>query len=48
MHFPIHQIFMLLLIPLGIGTVASFAMARLYYEKFQGHGLGQREVLSGD
>lgn len=48
MHYPIHQIFMLLLIPLGIGTVASFAMARLYYEKFQGHGLGQREVLSGD
>jgi AAHS family 4-hydroxybenzoate transporter-like MFS transporter len=48
MHFPIHQIFLMLLIPLGIGLVASFVMARLYFERFQGHGLGQREALSGD
>ena len=48
MHLPIQQVFLVLLIPLAIGTVASFVMARLYYERFEGHGLGQREALSGD
>ncbi|HKF73418.1 MAG TPA: MFS transporter [Stellaceae bacterium] len=48
MHLPLHQVFLVLLFPLAIGTVASFIMARLYYERFQGHGLGQREALSGD
>ncbi len=48
MHLPLTQVFLVLLIPLAIGTVASFVMARLYYERFEGHGLGQREALSGD
>jgi AAHS family 4-hydroxybenzoate transporter-like MFS transporter len=48
MHLPLQQVFLVLLIPLAIGTVASFVMARLYYERFEGHGLGQREALSGD
>lgn len=48
MHLPIQQVFLVLLIPLAIGTVASFVMARLYYERFEGHGLGQREALTGN
>src|SRR5258708_2331392 len=44
MHFPIHQIFLMLLISLAIGAIASFVMARIYYERFEGHGLGQREA----
>ena len=48
MHLPLQHVFLVLLIPLGIGTVASFVMARLYYERFEGHGLGQREALSGE
>jgi len=48
MHLPIQQVFLVLLIPLAIGTVASFVMARLYYQRFEGHGLAQREALSGD
>lgn len=31
MHLPLQQIFLLLLIPLGIGTIASIMMARIYY-----------------
>lgn len=31
MHLPLHQIFLLLLIPLGVGTVASVMMARIYH-----------------
>ena len=31
MHLPLQQIFLLLLIPLGIGTIASTLMARIYY-----------------
>lgn len=30
MHLPLHQIFLLLLIPLGIGTIASIVMARIH------------------
>ncbi|WP_198084942.1 MFS transporter [Variovorax sp. E3] len=38
---PLHQIFMLLLIPLGIGTVASVAMARQFGTGFQDGGRQQ-------
>ncbi|MDB5405430.1 MAG: 4-hydroxybenzoate transporter [Rhodospirillales bacterium] len=45
MHMPIQQLFLFLAIPLTIGTVASVVMARLYYARFHGMGLGRRETM---
>jgi hypothetical protein len=45
MHLPIHQLFLLAAIPFVIGTVACYILARLYFTRFQGSGLGQRETL---
>jgi AAHS family 4-hydroxybenzoate transporter-like MFS transporter len=45
MHLPIEHLYLVLLIPLGIGTVASFILARLYFVRFQGMGLGRRDTL---
>jgi AAHS family 4-hydroxybenzoate transporter-like MFS transporter len=45
MHLPIEHLYLALLVPLGIGTVASFVLARLYFVRFQGMGLGQRDRL---
>jgi MFS transporter, AAHS family, 4-hydroxybenzoate transporter len=47
MHMPIQQLFLFLAIPLTIGTLASLVMARLYYTRFQGMGLGRRETMDG-
>jgi MFS transporter, AAHS family, 4-hydroxybenzoate transporter len=45
MHLSLQHPYLALLVPLGVGTVASFVLARLYYVRFQGMGLGQREKL---
>jgi AAHS family 4-hydroxybenzoate transporter-like MFS transporter len=45
MHMPIQQLFLFLAIPLTIGTLASLVMARLYYARFHGMGLGRRETM---
>jgi AAHS family 4-hydroxybenzoate transporter-like MFS transporter len=39
MHLPLHQIFLLLLIPLGIGTLASILLARLYRARVRAESL---------
>jgi AAHS family 4-hydroxybenzoate transporter-like MFS transporter len=38
MHLPLQQIFLLLLIPLGVGTIASIVMARIYHAHLQSEG----------
>jgi AAHS family 4-hydroxybenzoate transporter-like MFS transporter len=43
--FPVRQLYVLAAIPFLIGTVACFILARLYHERFQGHGIGQRDTL---
>jgi AAHS family 4-hydroxybenzoate transporter-like MFS transporter len=45
MHMPIQQLFLFLAVPLTIGTLASIVMARLYYARFHGMGLGRREAM---
>jgi AAHS family 4-hydroxybenzoate transporter-like MFS transporter len=45
MHMPIQYLFLFLAIPLTIGTLASVVMARLYYARFHGMGLGRRETM---
>jgi MFS transporter, AAHS family, 4-hydroxybenzoate transporter len=45
MHLEIQHLYLVLLIPLAIGTVASFVLARLYFVRFQGMGLGRRDTL---
>jgi MFS transporter, AAHS family, 4-hydroxybenzoate transporter len=45
MHLPIEKLFLFLVIPLAIGTVASFVLARLYYVRFQGMGLHRRDTM---
>lgn len=45
MKLPIENLFLFLLAPLTIGTVCSFILARLYYVRFQGMGLGRRDTL---
>ena len=45
MRLPIQHLYLVLLAPLGIGTVASFILARLYYVRFAGMGLGRRDAL---
>jgi MFS transporter, AAHS family, 4-hydroxybenzoate transporter len=39
MQLPLRQIFLLLLIPLGIGTIASIMMARIYQTRMDSEGL---------
>jgi AAHS family 4-hydroxybenzoate transporter-like MFS transporter len=51
MQLPLYQIFLLLLIPLGIGTATSVAMARLYSADIRGQGAGQgseARAVAGD
>jgi AAHS family 4-hydroxybenzoate transporter-like MFS transporter len=45
MHLQIEHLYLVLLVPLATGTVASFILARLYYVRFQGMGLGRRDTL---
>jgi AAHS family 4-hydroxybenzoate transporter-like MFS transporter len=45
MHLPIQQLYLALVVPLGVGTITSFVLARLYYVRFQGMGLGRRETM---
>jgi MFS transporter, AAHS family, 4-hydroxybenzoate transporter len=45
MHLPIEKLFLFLIIPLAIGTVGSFVLARLYYVRFQGMGLHRRDTM---
>jgi MFS transporter, AAHS family, 4-hydroxybenzoate transporter len=47
MHLTIEHLYLVLLVPLAIGTVASFLLARLYYVRFQGMGLGRRDSMDG-
>lgn len=45
MHLPIEQLFLLAAIPFVIGTIACYVLSRLYFTRFHGSGLGQRETL---
>ncbi len=45
MHLAVQQLYLALLVPLGVGTVASFVLARLYFVRFAGMGLGRRDTL---
>jgi len=45
MHLAVQQLYLALLVPLAVGTVASFVLARLYYVRFAGMGLGRRDAL---
>jgi len=45
MHLSIEHLFLFLAIPMAIATLASLVLARLYYVRFQGAGLGQREAM---
>ena len=47
MHMSIQNLYLTLAVPLGIGTVCAFILTRLYYVRFQGMGLGQRDTLEG-
>jgi AAHS family 4-hydroxybenzoate transporter-like MFS transporter len=44
-HVPIEQLYLLAAIPFALGAVVCFVLTRVYYARFKGHGLGQREVL---
>jgi AAHS family 4-hydroxybenzoate transporter-like MFS transporter len=44
-HVPIEQLYLLAAIPFAFGAVVCFVLTRVYYARFKGHGLGQREVL---
>lgn len=45
MHLSIQYLFLFLALPLVIATIASIILARLYYVRFQGAGLGRREMM---
>ncbi len=47
MHLSIQYLFLFLAIPMTIATLASLILARLYYVRFQGSGLGRREAMEG-
>jgi len=47
MHLSIQYLFLFLAIPMTIATIASIVLARLYYVRFQGSGLGRREAMEG-
>jgi MFS transporter, AAHS family, 4-hydroxybenzoate transporter len=40
----IQTFYMTLVVPLGLGAIASFFFARLYYRRFQGHGFEREQV----
>jgi AAHS family 4-hydroxybenzoate transporter-like MFS transporter len=44
-HVPIEQLYLLAAIPFAFGAAVCFVLTRVYYARFKGHGLGQREVL---
>jgi AAHS family 4-hydroxybenzoate transporter-like MFS transporter len=44
-HLTIEHLFLVLAIPLAIGTVGSILLSRLYHARFAGMGLGQRDAL---
>lgn len=46
MHKPIEHLFLYLAIPLAVATIASLVLARLYYVRFQGAGLGRRDAMN--
>jgi len=37
-----------LVVPLGLGAIASFFFARLYYGHFHGHGFEREQVAVAD
>lgn len=41
---PIEQLYLLAAIPFAIGAVVCFVLTRLYYARFKGYGLGQRDA----
>ncbi len=45
MHLPIQKLYLLAAIPFVVGTVACHILAKLYFTRFQGSGLGQRDTL---
>jgi AAHS family 4-hydroxybenzoate transporter-like MFS transporter len=45
MHLSLQQLYLWAAVPFVIGAIASIALARLYKQRFQGHGLGQRQLL---
>jgi AAHS family 4-hydroxybenzoate transporter-like MFS transporter len=45
MKLPLEHLYLFLLVPLGVGTICSFILARLYYVRFQGMGLGRRDTM---
>jgi AAHS family 4-hydroxybenzoate transporter-like MFS transporter len=44
-QLPLQHLFVLAAIPAVFGTVACFALMRLYLAKFGGYGLGQQDKL---
>jgi AAHS family 4-hydroxybenzoate transporter-like MFS transporter len=44
-HVPIEHLYVLAAIPFAVGAVACYVLTRLYYARFKGYGLGQREIL---
>jgi AAHS family 4-hydroxybenzoate transporter-like MFS transporter len=46
-HLSIEHLFLFLAIPLAIAAVASIVLAWLYYRRFHGSSLGQRDQLDG-
>jgi AAHS family 4-hydroxybenzoate transporter-like MFS transporter len=42
---PIEHLYLLATIPFALGAVVCFVLTRLYYARFKGYGLGQREML---
>jgi MFS transporter, AAHS family, 4-hydroxybenzoate transporter len=40
----IQTFYMTLVVPLGLGAIASFFFARLYYQRFQGHAFERQQV----
>lgn len=43
-HLGPRQLYAIAAIPLVIGTIASYALMRLYHTRFAGHGISQRDV----
>jgi AAHS family 4-hydroxybenzoate transporter-like MFS transporter len=46
MKLPIQHLFLFLLIPLAIGTIASLVMARLYSRRFEGMGVPREATMA--
>jgi len=44
-HLPVQLLYVLAAIPFAIGAVACFVLARLYFRRFAGAGMGQRETF---